>query len=155
MFGRKLKTQKENVISAQEETLDMHPVIHVADSIIEYQKQLAEREVESLDEMADIQKAFVLATKENERLKDQVQELSSVFADVGQIATSFDGVKNEIVDSVGEAQQKIDKFEDFKKCSDYMRRIEIPGEVMQINATNFEYQSNEEVLAKIDAFMTK
>ena len=93
MFGRKLKTQKENVISAQEETLDMHPIIHVADSIIEYQKQLAEREVESLDEMADIQKAFVLATKENERLKDQVQELSSVFADVGQIATSFDGVQ--------------------------------------------------------------
>lgn len=115
MFGRKLKTQKENVISAQEETLDMHPVIHVADSIIEYQKQLAEREVESLDEMADIQKAFVLATKENERLKDQVQELSSVFADVGQISTSFDGVKNEIVDSVGEAQQKIDELKNSSK----------------------------------------
>lgn len=115
MFGKKLKTQKENVISAQEETLDMHPVIHVADSIIEYQKQLAEREVESLDEMADIQKAFVLATKENERLKDQVQELSSVFADVGQIATSFDGVKNEIVDSVGEAQQKIDELKNSSK----------------------------------------
>ena len=115
MFGRKLKTQKENVISAQEETLDMHPVIHVADSIIEYQKQLAEREVESLDEMADIQKAFVLATKENERLKDQVQELSSVFADVGQIATSFDGVKNEIVDSVGEAQKKGDELKNSSK----------------------------------------
>lgn len=115
MFGRKLKTQKENVISAQEETLDMHPVIHVADSIIEYQKQLAEREVESLDEMADIQKAFVLATKENERLKDQVQELSSVFADIGQIATSFDGVKNEIVDSVGEAQKKVDELKNSSK----------------------------------------
>lgn len=115
MFGRKLKTQKENVISAQEETLDMHPVIHVADSIIEYQKHLAEREVESLDEMADIQKAFVLATKENERLKDQVQELSSVFADVGQIATSFDGVKNGIVDSVGEAQQKVDELKNSSK----------------------------------------
>lgn len=115
MFGRKLKTQKEKVISAQEETLDMHPVIHVADSIIEYQKQLAEREVESLDEMADIQKAFVLATKENERLKDQVQELSSVFADVGQIATSFDGVKNEIVDSVGEAQKKVDELKNSSK----------------------------------------
>ncbi len=115
MFGRKLKTQKENVISAQEETLDMHPVIHVADSIIEYQKQLAEREGESLDEMADIQKAFVLATKENERLKDQVQELSSVFADVGQIATSFDGVKNEIVDSVGEAQKKVDELKNSSK----------------------------------------
>lgn len=115
MFGRKLKTQKENVILAQEETLDRHPIIHVADSIIEYQKQLAEREVESLDEMADIQKAFVLATKENERLKDQVQELSSVFADVGQIATSFDGVKNGIVDSVGEAQQKVDELKNSSK----------------------------------------
>lgn len=115
MFGRKLKTQKENVILAQEETLDMHPIIHVADSIIEYQKQLAEREVESLDEMADIQKSFVLATKENERLKDQVQELSSVFADVGQIATSFDGVKNGIVDSVGEAQQKVDELKNSSK----------------------------------------
>ena len=115
MFGRKLKTQKENVILAQEETLDMHPIIHVADCIIEYQKQLAEREVESLDEMADIQKAFVLATKENERLKDQVQELSSVFADVGQIATSFDGVKNGIVDSVGEAQQKVDELKNSSK----------------------------------------
>lgn len=115
MFGRKLKTQKENVILAQEETLDMHPIIHVADSIIEYQKQLAEREVESLDEMADIQKAFVLATKENERLKDQVQELSSVFADVGQIATSFDGVKNGIVDSVGKAQQKVDELKNSSK----------------------------------------
>lgn len=81
----------------------------------EYQKQLAEREVESLDEMADIQKAFVLATKENERLKDQVQELSSVFADVGQIATSFDGVKNEIVDSVGEAQKKVDELKNSSK----------------------------------------
>ena len=48
----------------------------------------------------------------------------------------------------------IDKFEDFKKCSEYMRRIEIPGEVMRINATDFCYQNNEEILAKIDAFMT-
>lgn len=47
----------------------------------------------------------------------------------------------------------IDKFEDFKKCSDYMKRIEIPGEVMRINATDFGYQNNEEILAKIDAFM--
>ena len=48
----------------------------------------------------------------------------------------------------------IDKFEDFKKCSEYMRRIEIPREVMRINATDFCYQNNEEILAKIDAFMT-
>ena len=109
MFGRKSKAQKEiNVVNETKVPLDMHPIVHVADSILEYQRQLAQREVESLDEMSEVQKAFKLATNENERLKDQVQELSSVFADVGQIATSFDSVKNEIVASVGEAQQKID-----------------------------------------------
>lgn len=47
----------------------------------------------------------------------------------------------------------IDKLEDFKKCSDYLKNIEIPGEVIRIDSTDFEYQSSEEVLAVIDAFM--
>ncbi len=47
----------------------------------------------------------------------------------------------------------IDKFDDFKKCSDYMKSIEIPGEVIRINATDFSYQCSEETLAEIDAFM--
>lgn len=47
----------------------------------------------------------------------------------------------------------IDKFEDFKRCSDYLKGIEVPGEVIRINATDFGYQSSEEVLAEIDVFM--
>lgn len=44
-------------------------------------------------------------------------------------------------------------FEDFKRCSDYLKGIEVPGEVIRINATDFGYQSSEEVLAEIDVFM--
>ncbi len=47
----------------------------------------------------------------------------------------------------------IDKFEDFKKCSDYLESIDIPGEVIRIDATDFGYQSSGEILAEIDAFM--
>jgi predicted kinase len=47
----------------------------------------------------------------------------------------------------------IDRFDDFKKCSDYLTSIEIPGEVIRINATDFSYQSSEEILSQIDAFM--
>ena len=69
MFGRKSKAQKEiNVVNETKVPLDMHPIVHVADSILEYQRQLAQREVESLDEMSEVQKAFKLATNENERL---------------------------------------------------------------------------------------
>ena len=47
----------------------------------------------------------------------------------------------------------IDKFEDFKKCSDYFKSIEIPGEVIRIDATDYVYQSCEEILSPIDKFM--
>jgi len=47
----------------------------------------------------------------------------------------------------------IDRFDDFKRCSDYMRSIEIPGKVMGIDTTDFSYQCSEEILAEIDAFM--
>lgn len=47
----------------------------------------------------------------------------------------------------------IDRFEDFKRCSEYLTSIEIPGQVIRINATDFSYQSNEEILAEIDGFM--
>lgn len=49
----------------------------------------------------------------------------------------------------------IDKFDDFKRCSDYLTSIEIPGDVIRINATDFSYQSSEEILSEIDAFMRK
>lgn len=35
----------------------------------------------------------------------------------------------------------IHKFDDFKKCSDYLTSIKIPSEVIRINATDFVYQN--------------
>lgn len=49
----------------------------------------------------------------------------------------------------------IDKFEDFKKCSDYLKSIEILGKVMSINATDFSYQHSDEIISQIDTFMCK
>lgn len=101
------KEEKAVVVSGK---IDMHPISHVADSILAYQKQLAQREVESLDEMSAVQKAFEAAVEENGKLKEQMEALSVVFADVGQIATQFDGVGNEIVASVGAAEKKVDEL---------------------------------------------
>ena len=49
----------------------------------------------------------------------------------------------------------IDKFEDFKKCSDYLKRIDIPGKVIRIDATDFGYQRDGEILIEIDEFMAE
>lgn len=105
MFGKK---EEKSVVTTK--NIDMHPISHVADSILKYQKQLAQREVESLDEMSAVQTVFEEALQENVKLKEQMDSLSEVFADVGQIAARFDDVKNQIVESVGDAQGKVDEL---------------------------------------------
>lgn len=47
----------------------------------------------------------------------------------------------------------IDIFEDFKECTEYLRSERIPGNTITINADDFSYQTDKEILDKIDAFM--
>ena len=104
------KKKEEKPVVTATEVIDVHPISHVADSIMMYQKQLAQREVESLDQMAGVQATFEEALQENDKLREQMEVLSEVFVDVEQIASRFDNVKNDITDSVGDAQRKVDKL---------------------------------------------
>ena len=47
----------------------------------------------------------------------------------------------------------LDVFEDFKKYTEYTRKEEIPGKVLEIEANDFSYQSDEAILNSIDDFM--
>lgn len=47
----------------------------------------------------------------------------------------------------------LDIFDDFKGCTEYLRSEKIPGNTIHINADDFSYQKDKEVLAKIDEFM--
>ena len=47
----------------------------------------------------------------------------------------------------------LDGFEDFKRCSDYLVNIKIPGEVLRVNADEFTYQNSPDLLSKLDCFM--
>lgn len=49
----------------------------------------------------------------------------------------------------------LDMFEDFKKNSDYLNNVQIPGDVIRVNADEFSYQSDPALLLKIDRFMTE
>lgn len=49
----------------------------------------------------------------------------------------------------------LDMFEDFKKCSDYLNNVKIPGDVIRVNADEFSYQNNQELLSDLDNFMTE
>ena len=47
----------------------------------------------------------------------------------------------------------LDVFEDFKGYTEYGRSEAIPGEYIEINANDFSYQTDMELLSKIDKFM--
>ena len=48
----------------------------------------------------------------------------------------------------------LDVFNDFKKCTEYLRGEKIPGNTMYIDANDFSYQTDIDILAKIDEFMS-
>ena len=47
----------------------------------------------------------------------------------------------------------LNRFEDFKECTEYLRSEKIPGTIININADDFAYQTDNEVLSQIDDFM--
>ena len=47
----------------------------------------------------------------------------------------------------------IDIFEDFKECTEYLRSERIPGNTLYISANDFTYQTDQEILSRIDDFM--
>lgn len=47
----------------------------------------------------------------------------------------------------------LEVFDDFKGYTEYSRKEEIIGEIININADSFSYQTDKEILASIDEFM--
>lgn len=47
----------------------------------------------------------------------------------------------------------LDIYDDFKICTEYLRNEEIPGKTLCINADDFSYQTDTEILNKIDSFI--
>lgn len=103
MFGLKQKKQA----ALQEKPLSLHSIIHVSDSLLDYQKQLSVSEVRSLDQLQELQKAFQQVLQENAELKAELDSFHEMFGDVERAAAQFDDVKQQILESVGDAQAQV------------------------------------------------
>ena len=95
--------------------LDLHPVAHIADCLLDYQKQLSTSEVHSLDELQSITQAFQLVLDENAALREKLDSFHELFGDVDRASGEFASVKSDIASSVGLAQQRVDGLKDSSK----------------------------------------
>lgn len=110
MFWNKKKAVEEEVqpvVVAREPEKDLHPVEYIVKNIGEYQRQLADNEVDSLMELKKVQDSFEDVIRNNDELKSQVGNFNQVFEHVGRSADEFGIVKDEIITKVEEAQKKM------------------------------------------------
>ncbi len=128
---------------AYEERMDA--LVYIADSIKRYQKELVQNEVNSLTEIHDMGEAIGQVVESNNELKKSLDNFNEMFEAVNESAGKFEDVKQNIINSVENAQTKVGElknssnevresfdemtqgFENFKSAvdqiSDYMKKI--------------------------------
>ncbi len=92
----------------------LYPVLYVAASLKDYQKELAKKEVESLSELSMIGSSFAGVLSEADQFQAQLQDFGQSFSSVNQAAGQFARVKADIANTVSGAQ---DLIEDLKVTS--------------------------------------
>ena len=104
LFGGKNRTQPKQ--PGQENSL--YPVLHVADSLKEYQKELVKKEVSSLSELSMVGASFAGVLREADSFQEKLQELGQSFSSIDQTAEQFGQVRGEIAQMVTEAQGQME-----------------------------------------------
>lgn len=98
--------QKKKARQGQGEK-SLYPVLHVAGSLLEYQKELVQKEVASLVELGMVNSSFSGVLREADLFQSKLQDLDDSFANIDQAAGQFSQVREGIAGSVEEAQSQM------------------------------------------------
>ncbi|MCI8909121.1 MAG: chemotaxis protein [Oscillibacter sp.] len=111
----------------------LYPVLHVADSLKAYQRELVKKEVASLSELSMVGSAFSNVVAEADQFQEKLQDLGQSFSDIDQTAGGFRQVREEVALAVTAAQ---DQMEELEKTSSQVQRSyeEMAGMFAQLQA---------------------
>ena len=123
-FLKKKRNEDEPLVEKKEQA-NLYPIVHVADSLKDYQKQLVLKEVSSLEELRQIQIYFDAVMDKNRALQDRIGEFRENFQSVGQIADQFGNVKEDVFVSVEQAQHQVNGLkESSAKVEEHFEEIQ-------------------------------
>ena len=83
-------------------------MVYVAQSLKEYEQELMQKEVDSLQELGLVNSSFHEVLREAENFYVQLQNFGQSFSNINQASSQFEGVKGEIAQSVGKAQKGVE-----------------------------------------------
>lgn len=90
---------------------NFHPILHVTNSLNDYQKELAQKEVESLSELSMVNSSFSGVLKEAENFQTQLQDFGDSFSSVAEASGQFSQVKDAISQTVVGAQNMMEELQ--------------------------------------------
>lgn len=104
------KKNKEEAIVEQPKKKDLYPVLHVTESLKEYQKELTVKEVDSLQELTHVSEAFNVVLQETDNFQEKLRQFGDTFSNIESASKQFAGVKEEITGSVDDAQTGVEEL---------------------------------------------
>ena len=103
------KSKKRQVSQAEEKSL--YPVLHVAATLKEYQRELAKKEVASLWELSRVNTSFAGVLQGGDQFQEKLQDLGESFSNINETAEQFGQVRGEIGQAVMEAREQMAMLE--------------------------------------------
>ncbi len=102
------KTRQKPVPQRAPEKTGLSPVLHVADSLKGYQKELVEKEVASLFELSLVNSTFSGVLSEADHFQEKLQELGGSFSHIDNTAEGFSQVRGQVAEAVSDAQGQME-----------------------------------------------
>lgn len=134
MFKKKVRKKEKS----------LYPVLHVADSIKRYQQELVQQEVTSLLELGKVRSSFGGVLSEADSFQGTLQDFDQTFSNISQVSGQFESVKQEINQSVLQAQNEVEAL---KNSS-----MQVEAHFDEMESTFVEFQ---EAVKKIRTCMNK
>lgn len=103
--------QRKKAKQAASQEKDLYPILHVANSLKEYQKELVQKEVDSLLELGMVGKTFDGVLGEAVVFQTKLEDFGEQFSSINQVSDSFTTVKTQISESVLQAQSKVGELQ--------------------------------------------
>lgn len=90
----------------------LYPILHVADSLKEYEIELARKEVESLLELSMVSSSFSEVLGETDQFQTQLEEFGQSFSSINEAAGQFAQVRGDITQTVAGAQDMVEELKE-------------------------------------------
>ncbi|WP_251316287.1 methyl-accepting chemotaxis protein [Flintibacter muris] len=100
--------RKNHQAALVQEEKSLYPVLHIAGSLKEYQRELVKKEVNSLWELSQVGSSFSGVLEGGDQFQMKLQELGQSFSSISETAEQFGQVRGEIGQAVSEARDQME-----------------------------------------------